>query len=213
MDQQWPADKVERWPLAKLVPYARNARTHSPAQIAQLAASIRQWGWTNPILIDEDGEIIAGHGRVMAAETLGIDAVPVMVARGWPLDKKRAYGLADNQLALNAGWDEHLLAAELIEVGADLRGFVGFSVEQLREMSIGVDATAFPEIPEGERSEFRQMSFVLHKDQAEIVAAAIAASRGKGAFDGPNPNRNGNALSRICSSYLEWQTQAQKTSA
>jgi ParB-like chromosome segregation protein Spo0J len=78
----WPADRVERWPVAKLVPNARNARTHSDEQIAQLAASIKEWGWTMPVLVDEVGGIIAGHGRVMAAHRLGIEDVPVMVCYG-----------------------------------------------------------------------------------------------------------------------------------
>src|SRR5829696_9263294 len=79
----WPADRVERWPIGRLVPYARNARTHSDAQVGQIAASIREWGWTNPVLVDEEGTIIAGHGRVMAAHRLGLAEVPAMVARGW----------------------------------------------------------------------------------------------------------------------------------
>ena len=87
----WPADKVERWPVTRLVPYARNARTHSPAQVEQIAASIKEWGWTNPILIDEDGTIIAGHGRVLAAQSAGILDVPVMIARGWTEAQRRAY--------------------------------------------------------------------------------------------------------------------------
>ena len=79
---QWPADRVERRPLASLVPYARNARTHSDEQIRQIARSMQEWGWTNPVLIDEDGGIIAGHGRVMAARSLGYTEAPVMVADG-----------------------------------------------------------------------------------------------------------------------------------
>ncbi len=102
-EQLWPADKVERWTISRLVPYARNARTHSDAQVAQIAASIREWGWTTPILVDEAGGLIAGHGRVMAARQLGITEVPVVVARGWSEAQKRAYILADNKLALNAG--------------------------------------------------------------------------------------------------------------
>jgi hypothetical protein len=78
----WPADQVERWPLTKLIPYARNARTHSDEQVAQIAASIREWGWTVPVLVDEEGTLIAGHGRVLAAQLLGITDVPTMVARG-----------------------------------------------------------------------------------------------------------------------------------
>jgi ParB-like chromosome segregation protein Spo0J len=78
----WPADRVERWPVAKLVPNARNARTHSDEQVAQLAASIEEWGWTIPVLVDEAALIIAGHGRILAAYRLGIEDVPVMVAGG-----------------------------------------------------------------------------------------------------------------------------------
>jgi ParB-like chromosome segregation protein Spo0J len=102
---QWPADQVERRPVAALAPYARNARTHSDEQVAQIAASIREWGWTVRVLAAEDGTIIAGHGRVMAAQLLGIAEVPVMVARGWSEAQRRAYVIADNQLALTAGWD------------------------------------------------------------------------------------------------------------
>src|SRR5918997_293128 len=90
----WPADKVERWPIAKLIPYACNARTHSTAQIDQIAASIRQWGFTNPILVSEDGTIIAGHGRLLGAKRLGISEVPVMVANGWSKEQIQAYALA-----------------------------------------------------------------------------------------------------------------------
>jgi ParB-like chromosome segregation protein Spo0J len=92
----WPADKVERWPIAKLIPHARNARTHSAEQIDQIAASIREWGWTNPVLVSEDGTIIAGHGRVLGAKKLGLTEAPVMVAAGWSKAQIKAYALADN---------------------------------------------------------------------------------------------------------------------
>src|SRR3954466_7226146 len=78
----WPADHVQRWPTERLIPFARNARTHSDAQVSQIASSIREWGWTNPVLVAEDYTIIAGHGRVLAARMLGIPEVPVMVASG-----------------------------------------------------------------------------------------------------------------------------------
>jgi hypothetical protein len=125
---EWPADKVERRLVAELIPYARNARTHSDAQVAQIAASITEWGWTTPVLIDETGSIIAGHGRVMAARKLGLLDVPVMVAFGWTEAQKKAYVLADNQLALNAGWDIDLLKIEIGDLDAegfnlDLIGF------------------------------------------------------------------------------------------
>ena len=96
-------DKIERRPIGSLIPYARNARTHSDAQIQQIAASMREWGWTNPVLVDEAGGIIAGHGRVLAAQRLQVSEVPVIVASGWTDAQKRAYIIADNKLALNAG--------------------------------------------------------------------------------------------------------------
>src|SRR3954463_1677847 len=134
--QEWPADRVERWSLDRLVPYARNARTHSDAQVAQIAGSIREWGWTVPVLVDESGMLIAGHGRVLAARKLGLSEIPVMVARGWTEAQKRAYVLADNKLALNAGSDIELLKVELTHLktmGADL-GLVGFGDEELAEL-------------------------------------------------------------------------------
>ncbi len=109
----WAAWTVERRPLKQLVPYARNARTHSPEQVAQIALSMKEWGWTMPVLIDEDDGIIAGHGRIMAADTLAIAEVPVLVARGWSEAQKKAYVLADNKLTLNAGWNTDLLKLEL----------------------------------------------------------------------------------------------------
>lgn len=117
----WPADKVDRRAVAALIPYARNARTHSDAQVAQIAASIVEWGWTTPVLIDEAGGIIAGHGRVLAARKLGLVDVPVMVAAGWSEAQKKAYVLTDNQLALNAGWDMDLLKIEISDL--NLEGF------------------------------------------------------------------------------------------
>jgi hypothetical protein len=114
----WPADQVERREVEALLPYARNSRTHSDEQVRQLAASIKKFGWTMPVLVDETGTIIAGHGRVLAARALGIQEVPVMVARGWSEQQRREYVIADNQLALNAGWDDELLKVELTELAA-----------------------------------------------------------------------------------------------
>lgn len=133
----WPADKVERRAVAALIPYARNARTHSEAQVQQIAASIKEWGWTTPVLVDESGGIIAGHGRVLAATKLGISEVPVMTATGWTEAQKKAYILADNKLALNAGWDADLLkleVADLEEMGFDLP-LMGFSEDELTALS------------------------------------------------------------------------------
>jgi len=137
----WPADKVERWAVNRLIPFAKNARTHSDEQVAQIAASIREFGFSNPILVDEAGGVIAGHGRLSAARQLGLVDVPVMVAAGWSETQKRAYVLADNKLALNAGWDAEMLRlalGELSEAGFDL-SLTGFGEDELA--GILVDAS------------------------------------------------------------------------
>lgn len=148
----WPADRVERWQLDKLIPYARNARTHSDEQVAQIAASMREWGWTNPVLVDETGLIIAGHGRVSAARLLGWTEIPVMVASGWSEAQKRAYTLADNKLALNAGWDPAMLAlefGELGDLGVDLN-LAGFTDDEISRLtSLGTVGNTDPDdVPE-----------------------------------------------------------------
>jgi len=144
---RWPADAVERRSVSALIPYARNARTHSDEQVAQIAASIREWGWTMPVLVDEAGTIVAGHGRVLAAQRLGLPEVPVMVATGWSEAKRRAYVIADNKLALNAGWDEELLRLELGELkglGVDL-GLTGFGELELEKLLISADGDSDPD--------------------------------------------------------------------
>ena len=144
---------MERRAVAALVPYARNARTHSPAQVAQIAASIGEWGWTVPVLVDAQGGIIAGHGRVLAAARLGLDSVPVMVAEGWSAAQIQAYRLADNKLALNAGWDDAALAFDLGELRAEgfdlaLTGFGPDEITGLLDATEGLtDPDDVPEPP------------------------------------------------------------------
>jgi DNA modification methylase len=154
MAPSWPADAVERRPVASLTPYVGNARKHSPEQVAQVAASIQEWGWTVPVLVDEQSNVIAGHGRLLAAQQLGLADVPVMVARGWTGAQVQAYRLADNKLALNAGWNEDLLRIELTELkglGADL-GLTGFGELELdgllsRVNDGNTDPDEAPELP------------------------------------------------------------------
>lgn len=148
-----PADRVERWSLAKLTPFARNARTHSPAQVDQIAASMREWGWTNPILVDETGQIIAGHGRLAAAQKLGLADAPVMVASGWTEAQKRAYVLADNKLALNSGWDDEMLALEIndlqeMDFDLNLTGFTADEIAALTPVQMEDGLTDEDEVPE-----------------------------------------------------------------
>lgn len=148
---------VEYRPLDALVPYARNARTHSDAQVAEIAGSIRAFGFTNPVLIAEDGTLIAGHGRVLAARQLGLETVPAIVLSGLSETQRRALVLADNRIAMNAGWDEQLLALELTdlqEAGFDL-GLTGFGDDELQNLLYGkhdeqdglTEDDAIPDVP------------------------------------------------------------------
>ena len=111
-------ERFEKVSIDRLIPYARNARTHSKEQIKQLRASLREFGFVNPCIIDKDYNIIAGHGRVMAAKEEGIDSIPCVFAEHLTDAQKRAYILADNRLALNAGWDDEMLSVELSDLQA-----------------------------------------------------------------------------------------------
>ena len=150
-------NQVEKVSIEKLIPYARNARTHDEAQVSQIAASIKEFGFNNPILISDDYLIIAGHGRLAAARKLGLAEVPVIKLSHLSDTQRKAYVLADNRLALNAGWDNDLLKLELIELKAediDLE-MLGFSVEELDGLLNALEPTegltdedAVPEPPE-----------------------------------------------------------------
>ena len=150
--------QVEWLDVAEVTPYARNSRTHSDEQVAQVAASIKEFGWTNPILIDESGTIIAGHGRLMAAQRLGADKVPTIMLGHLTDAQKRAYVIADNKLALNAGWDQELLAIEVEELlgegfDLDLTGFgedeINSLLAEANKVEDGLtDADDAPEVPE-----------------------------------------------------------------
>ena len=147
--------QIERIGVEALIPYARNSRTHSDAQVAQIAASIREFGFTNPVLVDEANGIIAGHGRVLAARKLKMPDVPAIRLSHLTEAQKRAYVIADNKLALNAGWDIELLRLEI----SDLRGLecdvalTGFSTEELDALMAApgteglTDPDAIPEAP------------------------------------------------------------------
>jgi ParB-like chromosome segregation protein Spo0J len=139
--RRWPADRVEHWPIERLIPYANNPRLHSEADIDRIAASISKFGWTNPALVDEDGKLIAGHGRVAAGARLKLTRIPVIVARGWSEDEKQAYRLADNELAVRASWDPDLLRSELRDLkfnGFDL-DLIGFEPDRLEEILAELD--------------------------------------------------------------------------
>jgi DNA modification methylase len=158
MSASWLADKIEQWPTAKLVPYARNARTHSDDQVTQIAASIAEFGFTNPILAGSDGVIVAGHGRLAAAQKLGLEAVPVVVLDHLSPTQRRALVIADNRIAENAGWDEAMLRIEMTDLqDADFDlSLTGFDADALAELMAGdepdgggeTDDDAVPEVSE-----------------------------------------------------------------
>ena len=155
--------KITYKPVTDLIPYARNSRTHSDAQVAQIAASIREFGWTNPVLLDGDNGIIAGHGRVMAAQKLGETQVPTIELGHLNPNQKRAYIIADNKLALNAGWDEQMLALEiqdLKDVGYDLE-LLGFDLNELQS----IDDEEEPQDTEGLSTDFT--------DSYEIIVECV----------------------------------------
>ena len=138
--------QIETVAVERLIPYARNSRTHSPEQVAQIAASIREFGFTNPVLIDAAGGIIAGHGRVMGARQIGMAEVPCLRLGHLSETQKRAYIIADNKLALNAGWDEDMLALEFRDLLAEgySAEMTGFSIPEIDQLIAGLDA-----MPEG----------------------------------------------------------------
>lgn len=159
------ANRIELWPVERLRPYERNARVHGEAQVAQLAASIQEFGFTAPILVDSDDGILAGHGRLMAARLVGMTAVPVVVLDHLNAEQRRAYLLADNKLAENAGWDDERLAeelGELLKADWDL-GALGFDEDELRRLTDGLDLGEFEQLsqplaPGTERAELEEQA-------------------------------------------------------
>lgn len=190
---------IEYVSTSSLTPYARNSRTHSPQQVKQIAASIKEFGFTNPVLIDEANGIIAGHGRVMAAEHLQLTEVPCIRLEYLTETQKRAYVIADNKLALNAGWDEEMLKLELDELHGteyDL-SLLGFADTELGTFE--VDASELPELASGDKEPFRQVTFTLHDEQWEEVETALKAAKALGHNESAvNENSNGNAIAFIC---------------
>ena len=193
--------------VSSVIPYARNSRTHSDAQVGQIAASIKEFGFLNPIIVDGESGIIAGHGRVLAAQKLGLAELPVIEAGHLSDAQRRAYIIADNKLAMNAGWDDEMLRVELDALGVD--GFdlelTGFSLDEVQALSFDDEAeTEMPELADGDKEPYQQKTFTLHDEQAAIVDDAITMARANPLSDtGVNENSNGNALALICTQWLE----------
>ncbi len=146
-------DKIEHRKLSELIPYARNARAHSPAQVEEIAASIKRFGFVNPVLVGEDGVIIAGHGRVLGAARAKLTEAPVIVLTGLSESERRALALADNRIALNSSWDAEMLRLELeaIQDAGDPLAGLGFADDELEAIlgDLGEDAPEVKEIDTG----------------------------------------------------------------
>lgn len=196
--------------INELKPYENNSRTHDESQIKQICESIKEYGWTNPVLIDEKGMIIAGHGRVEAGKKLDIKEVPCIVLSGLTEAQKKAYVIADNKMALNAGWNEELLKTELeklkeLDFDLELTGFNIDELDELMEFCLNADdyGTDF-QLPDSDKSEMEQITFTVHKEQAELIRDTIkkvqlTVDEYKG-----NTNKNGNAIWEVC---REWEEQ------
>lgn len=194
-----------KMPVNELMPYAHNSRTHTDFQIKQVADSILHFGFRNPIAIREDGTIAAGHARVLAAMKLDLEEVPFIDVSDMSEDDFKAYVIADNQLALNAGWDLPTLEIEiqsLAENGFDVK-LTGLDDKTIGDMLRKVGEIGLPALSTEDKPNFQQMSFQLHDSQVDIVNEAIEAAKELGSFDeSVNTNRNANALTRVCEEFL-----------
>ena len=191
----------ENWPIERLVFYARNPRKNDHA-VDKVAAAIREFGFRVPICAKSDGTIVDGHLRLKAAKKLGLAEVPVVLADDMTEAQIKAFRLSVNKMAELAEWDTELLRLEFLDLEGD--GFdlelTGFDADEIAELQFDDDAeTDMPELAEGDREPFQDMTFNLHDEQAEVVKEAIAKSKSMGDFgDTGNENSNANALARIC---------------
>jgi hypothetical protein len=197
--------KIEQKSIDLLIPYAKNARIHNEAQIAQIAGSIKEFGFNNPILIDKDNGIIAGHGRVLAARKLGLKEVPTIQLDHLSETQRRAFILADNRIAMNSHWDEEILSLELSDLkhALDLTD-LGFEVAELDKLMNGIiPLDEMPDLRIGDREPIQQMTFKLHDDQVDTVDQAIEYVKKN--FDIKNElneNSNGNALAMMAELFM-----------
>jgi ParB-like chromosome segregation protein Spo0J len=196
--------KIEMVDVERVIPYARNPRKNADA-VDKVAASLREFGFRQPIVTDENLTVIVGHTRLLAAKKLNLTQVPVHIAEGLTPAQIKAYRIADNRVGEEAEWDNALLAVEIGDLkdeGYDL-SLTGLSELQLTDLMPDVKPLAeMPELASGDREPFQQMTFVLHDEQAQQVKAAIEAAHKFGDYDSPNENRNGNALARICETFV-----------
>lgn len=172
------AKRIELWPIDRLVPYAKNSRLHDEAQVAQIAASISEFGFTNPILVDSSDGIVAGHGRLAAARELGLQTVPVVVLDHLSERQRRAYVIADNKLALNAAWDVDVLAGEIEALrddgfDLDLVGFTEAELEGLLKDGWESDIDAIDKIEEKDSTAKGKLTITFNEWDREQIREAV----------------------------------------
>jgi ParB-like chromosome segregation protein Spo0J len=204
----WPAYSVVKKPLSWLQGFPMNPKDHPDRQIKALRAAINKWGWTIPILAAENGIIIAGHARVLAAALKpALKDVPVIIASGWTDAQRRAYRIADNRLGELGSWSDDRLRAEFADLrlaGFDLT-LTGFDMPAI-DLLLGSVAqlTKLPDLPTGDKSPFEQITFTLHTSQVKDVRAAMKAADAMGNYGGSlNDNKNGNAITRVAREFLK----------
>lgn len=213
-----PAKLQIQWlDISEIAPYPDNPRKRTEVEVEKIAASLMEFGWRQPLVVDSHRVLIVGHGRRLAALALiqrGDPAyaerygtkVPVDVADDLSEEQVRAYRIADNRIQADSSWDDGLLVKEL----ADLRdldydlALTGFDSPELASLLGLVQPGDMPDLPSGEKEPYQQMTFTLHDEQVVTVEQAVALAKEQGPFtDGLNQNSNGNALARVCKAYLK----------
>ena len=193
--------------VSALIPYINNSRTHSEEQITQIASSIKEFGFTNPILIDESNSIIAGHGRLQAVKKLGHEEVPCIIISGLSKTQIKALIIADNQLSLNASWDIDKLSLELDSLkeenfNLDILGFNNDFLKDVQQEIVPL--SDLPEIKDGDKEPYQQMTFIIHDSQMKFINLALEKVKSKFDLNNEyNQNINGNAITEICKNFYE----------
>lgn len=193
--------EVQEVTLEKLIPYVNNAKIHSDEQVTKIASSIREFGFLSPVLIDRNFNIIAGHGRVMAAKKLNMETVPCVFIEGLSENQRKAYILADNRLAELASWDMNLVGLEIGEL--EYEGFdidlVGFDNMDITGDDFGTDFS----LPDGDKPDVYQMTFTLRKQQKDLIEEALKTVKEDIDETFGNTNQNGNALYEVVRQWDE----------
>jgi hypothetical protein len=214
----WPALNPLLKPRGWFKPFPNNPKDHPPEQVQQLRAIMDKNGWTFSILTDEAGEVIAGHGRLLAADLdPPIPELPAIIAEGWTAEQKRAYRLADNKISEGGKWDDLKLRGEMKALhitGFDM-ALTGFDLPTIQALTGAIAPLGgMPELPTGDKSPFEQITFTLHTSQVKDIRAAMKAADAMGSYGGsPNDNKNGNAIARVAKEFLKHRASKPKAKA